>query len=61
MSVAADTLPVATGVGLPWDVATGDAVAAIAGARTRYGDTFVVESGGCRYPFTFSADRGESF
>lgn len=61
MSVTADTLPVATGVGLPWDVATGDAVAAIAGARTRHGDTFVVESGGGHYLFTFSAEGVESF
>jgi hypothetical protein len=39
------TPPYAEGTGLPWDVPVGDAVAVIAAARARYGDTFVVESG----------------
>jgi len=46
--------PVATTVGLPWDVAVEDPVAALAGARRRLGDTFVVDSGEDRYLFTFS-------
>ena len=53
--------PVAVGVGLPWDVPVGDAVAAIAAARARHGDTFAVESGGDRYLFTFSPVGVESF
>lgn len=62
MPVAAASLPVATGVGLPWDVAAADdAVAAIAAARARHGDTFVVESGETRYLFTFSPCGIESF
>ncbi|MBB3604581.1 cytochrome P450 [Mycolicibacterium sp. BK556] len=56
-----DVLPVADGVGLPWDVAVDDAVGAIAAARERCGDTFVVESGGDRYLFTFSPTGVESF
>ena len=61
MPVAAASLPVAVGVGLPWDVAADDAIAAIAGARDRHGDTFVVESGATRYLFTFSPTGVESF
>ncbi len=53
--------PIAEGVGLPWDVPVGDAVAAIAAARTRHGDTFVVDSGGGHYLFTFSPTGVESF
>ena len=53
--------PVATGVGLPWDVAVEDAVGAIAAARAAHGDTFVVESGRDRYLFTFSPTGVESF
>ncbi|BBX07233.1 cytochrome P450 [Mycolicibacterium aichiense] len=56
-----DVLPVAGGVGLPWDIAVDDAVAAIAGARERHGDTFVVDSGGGHYLFTFSPTGVESF
>lgn len=56
-----DVLPVADGVGLPWDVAVDDAVAAIAAARERCGDSFVVESGGDQYLFTFSPTGVESF
>ncbi len=61
MTSPLDVLPVADGVGLPWDVAVDDAVAAIARARERCGDTFVVESGGDRYLFTFSPTGVESF
>lgn len=61
MHVAATSLPVAVGVGLPWDVATRDAVREIGAARTRIGDTFVVESGDDHYLFTFSATGVESF
>ena len=46
--------PVAEGVGLPWDVAVDDPVAALALARHELGDTFVVDSGDDRYLFTFS-------
>ncbi|MDP7702477.1 MULTISPECIES: cytochrome P450 [unclassified Mycobacterium] len=55
------TPPLAEGTGLPWDVAVTDAVATIAAARDRYGDTFAVESGGDRYLFTFSPTGVESF
>jgi cytochrome P450 len=53
--------PIAEGTGLPWDVTVGDAVAAIAEARARYGDTFVVHSGHDHYLFTFSPVGIESF
>jgi cytochrome P450 len=53
--------PYAEGVGLPWDVSVGDAVATIAAARAKCGDTFVVESGGDHYLFTFSGTGVESF
>ena len=53
--------PVAEGVGLPWDVVVGDAVAEIARARDEYGDTFIVETGRDRYLFTFSPTGVESF
>jgi cytochrome P450 len=53
--------PYAEGTGLPWDVPVGDAVATIAAARARHGDTFVVESGRDRYLFTFSGTGVESF
>ena len=54
-------LPTAVGAGLPWDVAVDDAVAAIAEARERCGDTFLVDSGGGNYLFTFSPTGVESF
>ena len=54
-------LPVAEGTGLPWDVPVDDAVGAIAAARARHGDTFVVNSGGDHYLFTFSPTGVESF
>jgi cytochrome P450 len=53
--------PYAQGTGLPWDVPVDDAVAAIAAARARHGDTFAVESGRDHYLFTFSATGVESF
>jgi cytochrome P450 len=53
--------PVAEGVGFPWDVSVDDAVAAIAAARARYGDTFAVRSGAEHYLFTFSPAGVESF
>jgi cytochrome P450 len=53
--------PIATGVGLPWDVPVTDAVGVLAQARATYGDTFVVESGRDRYLFTFSPTGVESF
>jgi cytochrome P450 len=53
--------PCAEGIGLPWDVPVGDAVATIAAARARYGDTFVVQSGADHYLFTFSRTGVESF
>jgi hypothetical protein len=52
--------PFAAGTGLPWDVAVTDAVAAVGAARSRCGDTFVVESGSERYLFTFSPTGVES-
>ena len=53
--------PVADGTGLPWDVPVDDAVGAIAEARARHGDTFVVLSGTDHYLFTFSPVGVESF
>jgi cytochrome P450 len=53
--------PIAEGTGLPWDVTVSDAVAAIAEARARHGDTFVVRSGPDHYLFTFSPVGVESF
>ena len=61
MPIAAASLPVADGVGLPWDVEADDAVAAIAQARARHGDTFVLESGATSWLFTFSPTGVESF
>ena len=46
--------PVAAGAALPWDGPVDDAVAVIADARATCGETFVVDSGGDRYLFTFS-------
>ncbi|MBV8182285.1 MAG: cytochrome P450 [Mycobacterium sp.] len=53
--------PYAAGTGLPWDVSVPDAVAAIAAARARHGDTFAVHSGRDHYLFTFSPTGVESF
>ena len=60
-SLPVPTPPIAEGTGLPWDVTVGDAVAAIAEARARHGDTFVVQSGRDHYLFTFSPVGVESF
>ena len=50
-----DPLPViASGVRLPWDDVVEDPVATLADARSRLGDTFVVDSGADRYLFLFS-------
>ena len=50
-----DPMPViATGVRLPWDAVVEDPVAALAEARSRLGDTFIVDSGDDRYLFVFS-------
>jgi cytochrome P450 len=57
----ASAAPSAEGTGLPWDVPVSDAVAAIAEARARHGDTFAVRSGRDHYLFTFSATGVESF
>lgn len=53
--------PLAEGTGLPWDIPVDDAVAEIAAARARHGDTFAVDSGGDHYLFTFSPRGVESF
>ena len=53
--------PLATGLGLPWDVTVVDPVATLAHARTELGDTFVVDSGQDRYLFTFSPRGVASF
>ena len=53
--------PLASGIGLPWDIAVADPVAALSAARAEFGDTFVVDSGEDRYLFTFSARGVESF
>jgi cytochrome P450 len=57
----ASAAPYAEGTGLPWDVPVSDAVAAIAAARARHGDTFAVRSGRDHYLFTFSPTGVESF
>jgi cytochrome P450 len=46
--------PIATEARLPWDAVVTDAVATLAQARARLGDTFVVDSGDDRYLFLFS-------
>jgi hypothetical protein len=53
--------PLAATVGLPWDVAVGDPIAALARARRDLGDTFVLDSGDDRYLFTFSPVGVASF
>jgi cytochrome P450 len=47
-------MPPVADAALPWDRSVGDAVAVIGDARAALGDTFVVDSGGDRYLFTFS-------
>jgi cytochrome P450 len=50
-----DPMPViATEARLPWDAVVEDPVATLAAARSRLGDTFVVDSGDDRYLFVFS-------
>jgi hypothetical protein len=50
-----DPMPaIATAVRLPWDAVVEDPVATLAEARSRLGDTFVVDSGDERYLFVFS-------
>jgi cytochrome P450 len=56
-----ELLPVAEGVGLPWDVRVDDAVATVAAARAACGDSFVMRSGETDYLFTFSPTGVESF
>jgi len=53
--------PLASGIGLPWDVAVDDPIAVLAAARAELGDTFVVDSGEDRYLFACSARGIESF
>jgi cytochrome P450 len=53
--------PIATGVGLPWDVPIADPVEALRTARSLHGDTFVVDSGPDRYLFTFSPEGVANF
>jgi hypothetical protein len=53
--------PVATGVTMPWDADVPDPVEALARARDEHGDTFVVDSAGDRYLFTFSPAGVASF
>ena len=60
-SVPVPNPPLAEGIGLPWDVSVDDAVAVIASARARHGDTFAVASGDDHYLFTFSPAGVEAF
>ncbi|MGA8258524.1 MAG: hypothetical protein WB767_18280 [Nocardioides sp.] len=53
--------PQAVDTGLPWHRDVTDAVAAIADARARHGETFTVEHERDRYLFTFSPEGVESF
>jgi cytochrome P450 len=53
--------PIAAGVEMPWDAVVSDPVAALADARTTYGETFVVDSGADRYLFTFDPVGVRSF
>lgn len=53
--------PLADGVHLPWDAEIDDAVAVLAAARERHGDTFVVDSGRDRWVFTFSGPGIDAF
>lgn len=56
-----EPLPPVAAVALPWDERQADPVAAIAAARERHGDTFVVDSGADRYLFLFSPEGLRSF
>ena len=46
---------------MPWDGPVADTVAAIGAARSTCGDTFVIDSGGDRYLFLFSAQGLQEF
>ncbi|MFT5203239.1 MAG: cytochrome P450 [Candidatus Aldehydirespiratoraceae bacterium] len=46
---------------LPWDAVVDDPVGAIAADRAALGDTFVIDSGGMRYLFVFSAEGVRAF
>src|SRR5258708_1940700 len=57
-----DPSPPRAGFGLPWDfVDVADPVVALTEARARLGDTFVVESGGVTYLFTFGESGLRAF
>ncbi|MDQ1379631.1 MAG: hypothetical protein QOJ71_350 [Actinomycetota bacterium] len=57
-----DPMPPLAGFELPWDSIDGDdPVVALTDARARLGDTFVVESGGVTYLFTFGEAGLRSF
>ena len=51
---AIEPMPPVAAVTLPWDGAAADSVAALAAARARHGDTFVVDGADTRYLFLFS-------
>jgi cytochrome P450 len=53
--------PPVADLALPWDAPVEDAVAAVAAARARHGDTFAVVSGRDTYLFVFSPTGVESF
>lgn len=53
--------PVAEGCALPWDVPITDPVAAIAEARQKLGNTFVIDGGDDRFLLTFSPVGVTSF
>jgi cytochrome P450 len=53
--------PIASGIGLPWDVQIQDPIFALAEARRYHGDTFLVTSGEDDYLFTFSPTGVRSF
>jgi len=61
---AVEPMPPTASIVLPWDAPArgpSDPVLALAGARARHGDTFVVDSGGIRYLFLFSAAGVRAF
>ena len=52
-----EPMPPTASIVLPWDAAAeapSNPVSALAAARARHGDTFIVDSGGTRYLFLFS-------
>jgi len=61
---AVEPMPPSASIVLPWDAPArgpSDPVLALAGARARHGDTFVVDRGGTRYHFLFSAAGVRAF